>query len=68
MTPETALNHEARIATLEAEIKVLKEMNDKLDDLLALKHKGVGAFWLASALIGVSVTALFEMVKGWLIG
>lgn len=68
MTPETALNHEARIATLEAEIKVLKAMDEKLDSLLALKYKGVGAFWLASALIGISVTAAFEFVKGWLFG
>lgn len=68
MTPETALNHEQRISKLEAELAMLKDMNEKLDSLLALKNKGVGAFWLASALIGVVITATFEAVKGWIFG
>jgi hypothetical protein len=33
-------------------------MDKKLDDLLALKYKGAGAFWLASTIIGTGIIAL----------
>ena len=68
MTPETTLDHESRISKLEAELIMLKDMNQKLDSLLAFKNKGVGAFWLASALVGVAITAALETLKGWLFG
>lgn len=37
----------------------------KLDELLALRHKGVGAFWLASALLGTGIVGFFQwLFKG----
>ena len=38
------------------EFKVsIKSIEDKLDSLIALKHKGAGAFWLASILMGTGI-------------
>lgn len=61
-----------RVARLEEQVSRLKievrEMNDKLDELLNLKNKGTGAFWLAgliisSGLIGFGLQ-LFTWFKG----
>lgn len=76
-----------RIATLEVQIKNIEdqmekiaaeserrhnEMAGKLDELLDLKQKGTGAFWLASTLFGIGIvtffTELFEWWKGYLHG
>lgn len=76
-----------RTASLEVQVDVLqsvlnkhivdsesrhKEMNRKLDDLLTLKHKGLGAFWLASALVGTGIIgaigSFFDWWKGLLHG
>lgn len=38
--------------------RVVAAMDAKLDELLALKHKGLGAFWLASILIGAIFTGI----------
>lgn len=35
--------------------KALKDINDKLDQLLTLKSKGVGAFWLVGLIFGSSL-------------
>lgn len=43
-----------------------KEINDKLDSLLALRHKGLGAFWLATSLAGVGGVSLLFQILGWL--
>ena len=37
----------------------------KLDDLLGLRNKGVGAFWLASALAGTGIVSLFFSIIDW---
>lgn len=56
-----------RIAALETRMadvdSTLKDMDKKLDDLLALKNKGMGAFWLASILIGSIFTGLVTFVS-----
>ena len=44
------------------------ETNKKLDELLALRHKGVGAFWLASSLVGTSIVGTVIMLIEWLRG
>lgn len=69
-----------RIARLETEMVQLKvahqeaeaerkahwdEVNKKLDELLALRNKGVGAFWVASSLLGTGILGLFWEVIGW---
>lgn len=41
-------------------------INEKLDDLLALRNKGLGAFWLATSLAGVGGVSLLMQVIGWL--
>lgn len=72
-----------RIATLEVELKLLQEeikedvrrseerhneMSSKLDDLLALKQKGLGAFWLVSSLFGIGFVSIFTEALSWLKG
>lgn len=59
-----------RIMALEVEVKQLKEdvqsMNGKLDDLLALRNKGAGAFWLASALFGTTLIGVVAVILNWI--
>ncbi len=51
-----------RVAMLEADWENtkedLKEIKDKLDQLIELKHKGLGALGLVSLLIGSGVVGL----------
>jgi hypothetical protein len=69
-----------RLARMEAELEAMKEslsehkaetkaefekMNNKLDDLLVLRHKGVGAFWLASSLFGTGIAGALFSFFGW---
>lgn len=48
-----------RLARVEEQVNELRakvdSMDDKLDDLLALRYKGAGAFWLAAGLIGAGI-------------
>lgn len=68
-----------RVARMEEQIKALSDklettdqkINDltiKIDDLLALRNQGVGAFWIASTLVGTSivggVVAIFKYILG----
>lgn len=42
----------------------LTEINKKLDELLALRQKGMGAFWLASSLLGTGIVgAIFMLIN-----
>jgi len=56
---ETLLDQQSRIAALEANYqtlnKDLEEIIDRLDDLLHLKSKGMGALWLVSLILGSGV-------------
>lgn len=55
-----------RIARVEEQVIELKtkvdRMEGKIDELLALKYKGAGAFWLASALIGTGIVGFITQV------
>lgn len=61
-----------RIAALETEVSSLKvvttSMDSKLDELLALKHKGMGAVWFASLILGSGLMTFignfFNIFKG----
>lgn len=61
-----------RLARVEERVKVLEgktdEMNEKLDQLLALRNKGVGAFWVASSLIGTGIVGVFYQLISWFKG
>ncbi len=63
-------NEEAeRVRTIEvsqADLKTTVEgMDSKLDDLLALKNKGLGAFWLAAIIISAVFTAAVTFVSNY---
>lgn len=49
----------------DAELKEIKEM---LSDLLALRNKGVGVFWLVSSLIGTGIVGGFFQLARWFLG
>lgn len=63
---------EERLAALETQFENLNDqqarMLEKIDDLIALKHKGAGAFLLASTLFGAGIIGtaiqIIEWVKG----
>lgn len=68
-----------RITALEVEVKYLREtvsdllevtkaQNEKLDSLLELKAKGMGAIWLASAVLGSGILGAIYMLTSWLRG
>lgn len=42
------------------------EMDAKLDELLALRNKGMGVFWLASTLVGTGILGFFYTVLDWI--
>jgi chromosome segregation ATPase len=48
-----------RLARVEEQVNELRDkvdsMERKLDELLALRYKGAGAFWLAAALVGTGI-------------
>ncbi len=65
-----------RIASVESEVRglsrridkvegTLTDMDKKLDDLLVLRYKGAGAFWLASALVGTGIVGFFTQILNW---
>jgi hypothetical protein len=58
-----------RLARLEERVRVLESKVDgidhKLDQLLELRYKGVGAFWLASTLIGTGIVGALFQVAAW---
>lgn len=66
---EQAIKTAERIAVLELEVKSLKEevqsTNAKLDQLLELKSKGMGAFWLLSILFGSGILGAVAVLKGY---
>lgn len=47
---------------------VINSQNEKLDSLLELKAKGMGAIWLASAVLGSGILGALYMMTSWLRG
>ena len=45
-----------------------RSLETKLDSLLEIKNKGVGAFWLVSALMGSGIIGLFASFFQWMKG
>jgi len=71
---------EERIAVLETKVESLSasflkhaedtraeaaSLETKLDDLLALKNKGMGAVWLITALVGSGILGLISTLVQW---
>lgn len=63
---------EERLALLEYkdELKerTLEAMDQKLDELLALRQKSMGAFWVASSILGTGIIGAIALVVQWLKG
>lgn len=61
--------HGERIRALEVQIhqvsQDLEKIDNKLDELLALRSKGAGAFWLATTLLGAGVLGFFTTIYEW---
>lgn len=61
-----------RIRALEVLVELmtaeLAKTNAKLDNLLEIKHKGIGVFWLASALLGTGIVGSINVIINWLRG
>lgn len=53
---------ETTVAGLSADVQ---SMEAKLDDLLALRNKGAGAFWLATTLFGTTVIGILATLLNW---
>lgn len=66
MAGQNELSLPERVAVLETEINTLqtdlKEIKDKLDDLLTLKARGMGALSLVSLIIGSGVIGLIVTI------
>lgn len=69
---DRSLETSERIAVLEFQVALLQstvnETNNKLDELLTLRSKGVGAFWLASGLLGTGFVGAIAVFIDWLKG
>ena len=48
--------------------KDLEGINSKMDDLLALRNKGAGVFWLIASLIGTGIVGGAWQVLNFLFG
>lgn len=72
-----------RIVRVETELRLLKETVDKnithvdeefvelhkkMDDILALRNKGAGIFWLISCVVGTGLVGIILQVIGWFKG
>ena len=61
-----------RVALLEHRISLVEQqyqsIDSKLDQLMALKDKGFGAFWLATGVIGFFGMSIFNNVRDWVKG
>ena len=61
-----------RIAILELKVSQLtvasEEIKDKLDELLLLRSKGAGAFWLASSILGTGIVGVVVALISWMRG
>lgn len=59
-----------RITALEVRVSDLQkgqqEIKQKLDDLLAMRYKGIGAFWLASTLVGTGIVGFVTNFFQWI--
>jgi hypothetical protein len=64
------ITHAERITAVEVRLlaveKTVEGMDKKLDDLLALRYKGQGAFWLAAMLLGTGIVGAISQLIHYL--
>ena len=66
---ETPIERIARLETrLESVEITVKAIDTKMDEIIALRNKGIGAFWLASTIIGTSIVSFFNVIWHWFKG
>lgn len=72
MVPGSHTTQAERIAALEVRVsdmlKQQQEISNKIDDLLAIRNKGLGAFWLASGLLGTGIVGVIVQIISWMKG
>lgn len=70
MASPSNITQAERIAALEVRVsdmqKQQQEINNKLDELLAMRNKGIGAFWLASGLLGTGIVGFIVQLIEWI--
>lgn len=54
---------EHRLNTVESNYKAIDQ---KLDQIVSLRDRGMGAFWLASALVGIGGLSLVSLAFKWI--
>lgn len=61
-----------RITALEVKVDALiSELhitNKNLNDLLALRNKGAGVFWIVTTIFGASLVSLASAISAWVKG
>lgn len=61
-----------RLARVEEQVNELRDkvdsMEGKIDELLALRYKGAGAFWLAAMLLGTGIVGAVSQLLHVLTG
>lgn len=53
---------------LEKAVEKMSENNEKLEELVSLKNRGMGAFWLASTVLGAGVVGILMQLFSWFRG
>ena len=66
--PELEISHAVMNAKLESLETKVDELTATVHELLALKNKGLGAFWLASIILAAAFTGLISAVGTWIRG
>ncbi len=69
---DRAIEWAGKIAVLEHKVeqvsKELASIEAKLDELLTLRSKGMGAFWVASSILGTGIIGAIAMFVNWIKG
>lgn len=61
-----------RITALEVQVEhlveELRQTNKNLNDLLALRNKGAGVFWIVTTIFGASLFSAVTALSNWMKG
>jgi hypothetical protein len=69
---ERDIQHAEAIAVLKHQMEDLQKdvtlLSKKMDEILELRSKGQGAFWVATGLFGIAIAALIGPLMEWFRG